>query len=227
MTPTPRRQNRNLAWLVLWCALLGVIAYHMVWQTHKVAAFSSNAFDLAEWVSLHPTVRAESPALFTPLLLRLPLIFLAGVIAASSSVLQAEKGKWIWRGVALLVVLRLNPPTDFYPWGGGSPNDQQLGRLTAIGLVVLLVIIAGGRWFWKPISIGLLTASLVTALEGYHRAQKILNSIQIYTEIGGGLVLYMGVLALAGLAVFISWIVGFWANKKRTLRSSQASPLVS
>lgn len=208
MTPSSNRRPKNdLAWLVLWCALLGVIAYHMVWQTHKVAAFNSNAFDLAEWVSLHPTVRAESPALFTPLLLRLPLILLAGIMAAASSVLQAEKAKWLWRGVALLVVLRLNPPTDFYPWGGGSPNDQQLGRLTALGLVVVLVLIIGGRWlrfFWRPTALVLLIASLITALEGYNRAQKVLDSIQIETGIGGGLVLHVVFLVVPLAAIVIS-----------------------
>ncbi len=204
MTSTQRPKN-DLAWLVLWCALLGVTAYHMVWQTHKVAAFNSNAFDLAEWVSLHPTVRAENPALFTPMLLRLPLILLAGIMAVASSTLQAEKAKWVWHGVALLVVLRLNPPTDFYPWGGGSPNDQQLGRLTVLGLGVILMLIIGGRWlqyFWKPTTLILLIAGLITALEGYNRAQKVLDSIQIETGIGGGLVLYI-VFLLSPLAVIL------------------------
>ncbi|MBI5927863.1 MAG: hypothetical protein HY862_01030 [Chloroflexi bacterium] len=188
----------------------------MVWQTHKVAAFSSNAFDLAEWVSLHPTVRAESPALFTPMLLRLPLILLAGIMALGSSVLQTEKAKWIWRGVALLVVLRLNAPTDFYPWGGGSPNDQQLGRLTAFGLAAVFVIILGGRWlrfFWKPATLILLLASLITALEGYHRAQKVLHSIQIETKLGGGLVLYVGFLIIPML--FILLMSGLMKQKER------------
>ncbi|MCQ3932294.1 MAG: hypothetical protein DPW16_17735 [Chloroflexi bacterium] len=211
MTSKPRSQN-DLAWLVLWCALLGVMAYHMVWQTHKVAAFNSNAFDLAEWVSLHPTVRAESPALFTPLLLRLPLILLAGIMATASSVLQAEKAKWLWRGVALLVVLRLNPPTDFYPWGGGSPNDQQLGRLTAFGLVAVVVLMIGGRWlrfFWKIATLVLLMAGLITAIEGYNRAQKVLESIQIETGLGGGLVLYMAFLIIPIAVILISWVRGF------------------
>ncbi|MBL1136886.1 MAG: hypothetical protein HND46_16390 [Chloroflexi bacterium] len=216
MTSTQRPKN-DLAWFVLWCALLGVITYHMVWQTHKVAAFNSNAFDLAEWVSLHPTVRAESPALFTPLLLRLPIILLAGMVAVASSVLQAEKAKWLWRGVALLVVLRLNPPTDFYPWGGGSPNDQQLGRLSGLGLAVVLMLIIGGRWlqyFWKPATLILLIASLITALEGYNRAQKVLDSIQIETGIGGGLVLYVAFLLFAGVAILASWLQSR-RNKKR------------
>lgn len=216
MTPNRRPQN-DLAWLVLWCALLGVIAYHMVWQTHKVAAFNSNAFDLAEWVSLHPTVRAESPALFTPLLLRLPLILLAGIMAVASSAIEAEKAKWLWRGVALMVVLRLNPPTDFYPWGGGSPNDQQLGRLTAFGLVAIWLLIIGGHWlrfFWKLTTLALLIAGLITALEGYNRAQKVLDSIQIETGIGGGLVLYVAFLLIAGGAILVSWLQS-GRNKKR------------
>lgn len=214
MTSNLRPKN-DLAWLVLWCALLGVIAYHMVWQTHKVAAFNSNAFDLAEWVSLHPTVRAESPALFTPLLLRLPLILLAGIMVTASSVLQAEKAKWLWRGVALLVVLRLNPPTDFYPWGGGSPNDQQLGRLTAFGLAAVLVMILGGRWlryFWKPATLILLIANLIAAIEGYNRAKKVLDSIRIETGIGGGLVVYVVILMIAGVATLANWLS---RNKKR------------
>ena len=46
-------------------------AYHLPWTLHETAVFSNNVFDLAELMSLHPSVQAESPALYTSLLLRL------------------------------------------------------------------------------------------------------------------------------------------------------------
>jgi hypothetical protein len=217
-SPASKNHQNGLAWLVLICALLAVAAYHMVWQTHKVAAFNSNAFDLAEWVSLHPTVRAESPVLFTSLLLRLPLIILPLVMVLATTALTSEKARWIWRGVAFLVVLRLNPPVDFYPWGDGSPNDQQLGYLTAAGLGAVLVFIIVGKWLkflWQPLAAILLIASLIVSIEGYNRAQKVLGSIQIETDLGGGLVLYAGFLIAAILGIVGAWAISLLKNKKR------------
>jgi hypothetical protein len=213
-SPVSKNHQNGLAWLVLICALLAVAAYHMAWQTHKVAAFNSNAFDLAEWVSLHPTVRAESPTLFTSLLLRLPLIILPLVMVLATNALTSEKARWIWRGVAFLVVLRLNPPIDFYPWGDGSPNDQQLGYLTAAGLGTVLVFIIVGKWLkflWQPAATILLIASLIVSIEGYNRAQKVLDSIQIETGLGGGLVLYVLFLVIPLAVIAGNWI------QKRTL----------
>lgn len=217
----PTRRTALAHWLVLACAALAVAAYHMPWQTHKIAAFTNNAFDLAEWVSLHPTVRAERPALLTSLLLRLPLVTLAVIIALTAHRLTSEKLRWLWCGVAFLVVLRLNPPVEFYPWGGGSVNDRQLGYLMCGGLGAVLMVTLGARRlrsFWQPLTLIAWGVGAASALGGYARAEDVIAALQVETTPGAGLVLFVG-FALAGcLTVFWSW------NLPQALRQRRQQP---
>ena len=54
-----------------------LIAYALPWMmTPTIAGLTNGAYDLAEWTSIHPAVRAD-PLLLTPLLLRLPLVGIA------------------------------------------------------------------------------------------------------------------------------------------------------
>ena len=54
----------RIARLLLW--ITAFAAFHMAWTAHESAAFTLNAFDLAEQVSIHPAIRAESPPLRSP-----------------------------------------------------------------------------------------------------------------------------------------------------------------
>src|SRR5512143_758636 len=47
-----------------------LIAYYLPWIANRAAALSANAYDLAEWTSLHPAVRGASVPLVAPFLLR-------------------------------------------------------------------------------------------------------------------------------------------------------------
>ncbi|MCU0513679.1 MAG: hypothetical protein MUE40_14060 [Anaerolineae bacterium] len=60
-----------------WSGLLvpaALLAYLLPWVVNPGAALTPGAYDLAEWVSLTPMARGQSPVLLTPLLLRLPLL---------------------------------------------------------------------------------------------------------------------------------------------------------
>ncbi|NDJ86333.1 MAG: hypothetical protein GYB66_10635 [Chloroflexi bacterium] len=206
------------AWLVLVVALGAVIAYHMPWHVHPAAAFSNNAFDLAEFASLHPDVRNESPKLFTTLLLRLPLIFLGMVITLTAVQLSDVRWQWIWIGVALLIVLRLNPPRVFYPFGGGSINDQQLGYLTIAGLIAIMFSWGAGRWLsglYHPLMIVIVAVMLGVALNGYARATDLLqNKLALQIDAGGGLFLFVFLgLVLIGLVLWDG--VYNWRRRQR------------
>lgn len=194
------------AWLILLLLLAMVGAYHMPWMLHKTAVFTYNAFDLAEGASLHPTIRAESPSLLTPLWLRLPLVLIGMMIAVASTQLHDERWRWIWRGVAVLVVMRLNPPIDFYPFGDTDPNYNQLGYLMLTGLGSIGVVILLGR-FVKPLAMPLLLIGLVftlySALRGHQSAIGVFESVGLALETGGGLMLFVALtVGVAGLAIW-------------------------
>lgn len=186
-------------------AIFAFIAYHMPWHLHPTAAFSNNAFDLAEFTSLHPNVRNES--LYTSLLLRAPLLFMAFIITLSAACLEDERWQWLWRGAAILIVLRLNPPVEFYPYGGGSINDQQMGQLMIAGLVMIGIVTTTGRWLkriYHPLLLIATGIMLYTAYQGMHRATELLeNGLVIPVDTGGGAILF----AAAGLTahIYIWW----------------------
>jgi hypothetical protein len=200
-------------WVILGYGLLAVAAYHLPWHTHSVAAFSNNAFDLAEMVSLHPAVRAESPALYTCLLLRLPLLLLALILLLAAERLKSERWRWLWRAVSMLFVLRLNPPTTFYPHGGGSDNDQQLGKLMIVGLAIAVIVIAGGRRLKRIYHLLVLTALMITlfaALTGFRRATDIMEGgLALELNTGGGFVLFISFTIGAALFTVIDWLLIF------------------
>lgn len=214
--------NKNL-WGILLCCLLILIAYHMPWHVHDAAAFSNNAFDLAEAASLHPTVRLESPALLTPMLLRLPLIALAIIIALTANRLSDERWRWIWQGIAVLVVLRLNPPVGFYPFGGGSDNDQQLGVLMFGGLFLVGIGIVTSRWqqiLYHPLVIIIAIATMIIAINGYNRATDVMESLVLELSIGAGIVLF-----IAFCFVVIGLTFADWALIRRFLPTTKSTTL--
>lgn len=196
----------TLQWTLLIIAVCGVVAVHMPWHVHDVAAFSNNAFDLAEFVSLHPTAQAENPALLSSILLRLPLVLLPIILTLIANRLRDERSRWIWRGVALLVALRLNPPVDFYRGPGDvSLNERQLGYMMIAAIVLVIVAIASHRWLMRyelQLAAALWLIIVVVSIEGWRRATNIVESLQIEVGIGAGIILIV-VLALLSIALII------------------------
>lgn len=201
-------KSQKYLWGILAATLLSLIAYHMPWHVHPAAAFSNNAFDLAEATSLHPTVRAESPILFTSLLLRLPLIALALIAVLAANQLADERWRWIWRGIAILIVLRLNPPIDFYPYGGGSENDQQLGKLMLGGLLLVGVAILTKRWqrpLYHPLILFIVVSTIIISINGYNRATDVMESLALQLSTGAGIFLFVVLLIGSAILTLLDW----------------------
>jgi hypothetical protein len=230
------RTNTLLPWLMLVTTLLILSAYHAPWHLHEVAAFANNAFDLAEWVSLHPFVRNENPPLHTSWLLRLPLVLLGMVIALAASRLNDPRVRWLWRLVAVLVVLRLNPPIDYFTEPEVSLNEEQLGDMMLGGLAGVGVIILLSRWLKViyPWLILLLCAVMLdTAHSGYDRATDIVSQLAIETDTGGGydlFILFVYVLgtlaALQGVLDVRCWLRAYW-QRRQSSAAEKSTPVTA
>lgn len=197
-----RFYHPTLQWGLVVCGLLGVMAIHMAWHVHPVAAFTNNAFDLAEFTSLHPATQAESPALLSSILLRLPLVLLAVAIALAANRLRWVKARWLWRGFALLVALRLNPPQSFYKSPStASLNDKNLAQMTALGVGLVLAVILLGRWLQAidyPLLIIIWGGMALAGWQGLSRSTRTIESLQIDVSYGAG---FYGLLVVAALAI--------------------------
>lgn len=173
------------AWL--FPALL-LAAYLMPWVIARPAALSLGGYDLAEWASLHPQVRA-SALLITSLLLRMiPALIVIYVTAnAQSAVTRAAAGL-----IVIGVALALLPPLEYFSFAGGDGNYQQQ-------FFVVLVTLAGGAVCLSPLltdpqrrllritSSGLLLLSgIIGAAQGY----DLLTKFRLEGGIGAGLILF-------------------------------------
>lgn len=191
-------------WLGLVALGLALTCVYLPWYVHSTAAFTLHAYDLAEWASLHPAVRAESPALLTSLLLRLPQVALVLVAAILANGGRDARLRVVIRGVALLVALRYLPPREFFGSAIADPNYRQMAILSAVG-VGGVVLAATGRRVpprWQiTVAVGVLFIGVIAGWWGLWRAYPLLDNFQIDVRIGSGAVGYSIFCAVAAGAM--------------------------
>ncbi|NJO84308.1 MAG: hypothetical protein HC828_17015 [Blastochloris sp.] len=110
--------------------VLLLVVYLLPWAalSEGSAAFSLNAYDLAEWASLHPAERASSPILLTSLLLRLPLACIGVALALTMP------NRMLAVIVGVIFFAALLPPLTFINQRD-DPNYQQQFMIAALVLV--------------------------------------------------------------------------------------------
>lgn len=172
-------------WII---AIIALITYLMPWVVNPGISLTLNGYELAEWASLHPIVRAEQPALLTSLMLRLQPMLILLVLAWN-----IPRQKLIWWCGALLVVaiaVALLPPLEFFAEARGDGNyQQQFG-------IALLTLLAGGAalseisaWHRHIISLFLLLVGAATSAAGLSHAYRLLSEFGLPAQIGAGGVL--------------------------------------
>lgn len=156
---------------LLLALLVGLL---LPWLLAPTAAMTLNAYDLAEWASLHPAQRASNPPLVLPWLLRAQLMILcalAGVVAQ----------RRLQKRVAALVIVALAvaqlPPIEFVNDIGNLNYRQQFGlALASLGLGI-----AALRWInrhWQPTAIaGFGLVGALTTLAGATLALDVFASL--------------------------------------------------
>jgi uncharacterized membrane protein YsdA (DUF1294 family) len=190
-----------------WPWQLGALAaYYLPWIANRAAALSANAYDLAEWTSLHPSVREASIPLLAPFLLRAALGGLA--LLSGFRALRVLPG-WLrlaYAALALWLALTLLPPLDFFRGAWDDSNYRQQFFLSVGTLVGLGMLSAAGRRASPRLlrraeaSLGLL--ALLSGLIGEILAQNVIRSLQIDAPLGVGVVLLVGCLGLASVAAW-------------------------
>jgi hypothetical protein len=172
--------------------LLALIAYCLPWVIHPSTALTFNAYDLAEWASLPPSVRSENPVLLATLLLRMQLT----VIALMISLLAGNPFKtlrwWICTFALLVLVVAQLPPFEYFLDQGGDMNYGQQFTLAVVTVIAGIVGLSNlpGRWH-RLIIIGLAVVSGVTAIFGYALAFRLMESFNLVVRYGVGIYLFI------------------------------------
>lgn len=181
---------------------LALACIYAPWYTHSTAAFTLNAFDLAEWTSLHPAVRASSPALLASFLLRAPQLTLVAALALLANGFGDARARWLLRAAALLIALRFLPPREFFGSAASDPNFRQMMLLTALsmGSVLAAILAQGLAPRWRGLLVATLLALGVGAgWWGLARAHTLLDNFEIAVSVGVGAVGYTASSALVAL----------------------------
>jgi len=117
--------------------LLALCGYLLPWSLDASAALTFNAYDLAEWASLHPSQRGGNPTLLLPLLLRLQVPLLGIALALLARKRQVRR--WTALAVAILALAQLPPPEFLLDLANVNYRQQfflALGSLAFAGLAM-------------------------------------------------------------------------------------------
>lgn len=176
-------ENTQIKTLLWWMLVgLALLSYCLPWVHNPGISLSLNAYDLAEWATLHPAIRAASPSLMTSLLLRLPLPALALAIALSS--LQSKSLKLMLICIAAVALL---PPLEFFSSNLEDINYRQqfiLAMSTLLGGVFGLTGFSQKRRY--ILAIALLAVGLLTTLIGVTQAYGLLVEFLLPVQYGIG-----------------------------------------
>lgn len=195
------------AWWIIGLLLLAVGCYSAPWYAHSTAGFTMNAFDLAEWASVHPAVRSSHPPMITSFLLRFPLVAVVVGLALVVHELPDPRYRWMVRAVAGLLLIRLFPPVDFFTSARQDPNYRQMAFLFALASVGWLSSLAAYRlpvWARAWLLAVLMAASVLAGWSGLSRAGVLLDNFEIAVRVGWGVVGYSLIVAVM-IAVLVVW----------------------
>ncbi len=186
------------ALLLLMLLLLGLLGYISPWAVTRSAPMTLNAYDLAEWTSLHPAQRHTTPPLLAPLLLRVQLVILTLTFAVTAS------GRWITALVVLLLALAQLPPFE-YVYDIANLNYRQQFGLALFSLIAGLVATRfGNRRPARSVLIVLPVAGVASVYTGVSQAFEVYRQLQAVASVGMGpwllVASYIGIAALCLLA---------------------------
>lgn len=189
-----------------------LVAYGLPWTISYSAGLSMNAYDLAEWSSLHPDVRAASPPFLTTLFLRLPLMCIAVLIGWLTPRLPRGLPRTMGGLAVGLIAVALLPPFEFLTVARDDANYRQQFMLA------LLAFFGGGLgltgWLkplsrWTLVVVGLLSAAVSAA--GINHVYGLLQGFDLPIWIGIGAPLSIGF----ALILAANEVVDFWHRRER------------
>lgn len=186
-------------WGLLW---LACAAYFLPWIWNPAAALSPNAYDLAEWTTLHPEARHATPPLLPSFLLRSALGFLTVLTILPSS---PANSKWLGRALTLGLIIVMLPPAEFFLLARGDPNYSQQFYLSGFTLVLVFVATFGVNRLPTPMQkmlcVLLTGLGIIAGLWGLVLAMNIYTTFGIGNTVGIGGTLFCGLLLVYGAGV--------------------------
>jgi hypothetical protein len=162
-----------------------------------------DAFDLAEWTSLHPAVITNSPSMLTTVLLRLiPLLVIAS-LTINSPPSRKHYLWWMSVFITLLVAITLFPPLEFLTTDRENINYRQQSAIFLGVLVVGSIGLSGIFYrFRHPSTIVIGIVAIFVSIFGLVNAFQLYSDFYLPREIGiGGILTVMGCIVMIGITI--------------------------
>lgn len=182
--------------LVLTLLLMALTGYLLPWIIAPSSSMSLNAFDLAEWTSLHPLQHSSTIPLLVPLQLRLQLLILAAIFALISKDLLSGA---VVAAVILLAAVAQLPPPEFIGQLSNANYRQQFALACACALLPFLMWRLKHERHKLRIIISLSAIGIAIAVAGQMQADTLYRLVLEEGEPGLG----MFIVAAAYIAIIL------------------------
>jgi hypothetical protein len=175
--------------------LVALLAYVLPWLQNPGQALTLGGYDLAEWLSLHPGVRGQSPPYLASALIRLHLVLFAALIT-----LWIPRRLWpvTMLSVLLLVIAQL-PPPEFVSQSDDMNYQQQLGLAVTTLIVCGVFAFLNGRTLATLI---IAAVGVIASMWGLSQAREFMQVFALPAWVGvGAPLLALIYLVMIGLIV--------------------------
>lgn len=183
-----------------WLGAVALLACALPWALNPGAGLSLNPADLAEWTSLNPVIRAQSPPLAATFLLRTPLL----VVAALFGLAAGHSARWLALLLILVLAAAQLPPFEFVRDLANANYQQQalLAALTTLAGLLALFVLPRSRA--PGVGAAAAIAGLAAAFIGACSAITEMRALGLNTVAGPGLGVYSAALVIAAALPAIS-----------------------
>ena len=158
--------------LVLALLVMALTGYLLPWIVAPSSSMTLNAFDLAEWTSLHPLQHSSPIPLLVPLQLRLQLLILLTIFALVSRDLLPVK---LVASVVVLVAVAQLPPPEFIGQLHNANYRQQFALACASAVLPLLLWRIKRKRLKMRVVVSLSAVGAAFALAGHRQAETLLR----------------------------------------------------
>jgi hypothetical protein len=173
--------------------LVALVGYSLPWLVNPGASLTFGGYDLAEWASLHPEVRA-TPILITSLLLRIQLALVALLVAFNIPYPSRTLGTGVGLVFVISIIVGLLPPLEYFSVSSGDGNYQQQFGIAIITFVLVLIAISGLlTQHRKLVTLIIALAGIITGGIGLTQGYTLMQQFLLPVHIGPGGLLLMGV----------------------------------
>ncbi len=176
-----------------------LVGYLLPWIVAPSAPMSLNAYDLAEWVSLHPSQHHTTPPLHTSLLLRAHLAFLSVLFAIVS--VKGQSRLVLALSILILAAAQL-PPPEFVLDPGNLNYRQQFGLALTSLVAGLLLLVFTRRRLHSIVLVFVPLFGIIATVHGLSQAFEVYASLHTRGAIGLGP--WILVAAYAGCTVHLA-----------------------